>query len=100
MTTPTYTICKLSAGEKIALKRRIEHKIDSQGCISGRCAACNKMLEDSEQSIRGYGSGELLGLCRKCASYVNTDQAIMAAERLGFRTYARAIAPVDVEEWV
>lgn len=47
----------------------------------GRCEACNKELGDHEQGITGYASGEELGLCGGCASWVNTQENIEEADR-------------------
>lgn len=58
---------------------------------SSRCDACNKIMEESEMSIRGYASGNELGLCRRCASFVNTEEAISFAERLGAKVHAKPI---------
>lgn len=38
---------------------------------AGRCEACDKILDESEMKIKGWNSGVELGLCRKCASFVN-----------------------------
>lgn len=38
---------------------------------AGKCEACDKTLDESEMRIRGWNSGVELGLCRKCASFVN-----------------------------
>lgn len=76
--------------------------------VTGRhCAACNKMLEDPDLDIIGYASGMPLGLCRKCASYVNTPGAIYRAEALGHEvkcrpTYAppaKQAGKGEVDEW-
>lgn len=58
---------------------------------SGRCDACNKIIEELESSIRGYATGEELGLCRKCASFVNTPEAITFADSKGFVVHSRPV---------
>jgi len=37
----------------------------------GRCEACNRELQESEMYIKGSLSNVELGLCRKCAQFVN-----------------------------
>lgn len=55
---------------------------------SGRCDACNKIIEELETSIRGYATGHELGLCRKCASFVNTPKAVDEADGRGFKIHS------------
>lgn len=57
----------------------------------GRCEACNKIIEEVDTSIRGYATGEELGLCRKCASFVNTPEAIAFAESREFVVHSRPV---------
>ena len=57
----------------------------------GRCDACNKIIEELETAIRGYATGEELGLCRKCASFVNTPQAVDFADSKGFTVHSKPI---------
>lgn len=70
---------------------RIARKGSNKPCAGSRCAACPKILEESEIGIRGYASGEELELCRKCASFVNTKEAIDAAEADGVEVKAKPI---------
>lgn len=58
---------------------------------TSRCDGCNKIMEESEFSIRGYASGQELGLCRRCASHVNSPEAIEYAEKLGHKVHSRPI---------
>lgn len=44
----------------------------------GRCEACNRELQESEMYIKGHLSNVELGLCRKCAQYVNNPSVINA----------------------
>lgn len=81
----------------------IERKVHVLYLAGTHCDACNKVLEDTEYTIHGYGSGMELGLCRKCASFVNTPSAIDAAEKDGQRTHSRPVFapsayPPPVEE--
>ncbi|MDY0087088.1 MAG: hypothetical protein RBS78_00820, partial [Coriobacteriia bacterium] len=66
-------------------------KASTRPLALSRCDACDKVLEDTEKAIRGYASGEKLGLCRKCASYVNTREAIDAAEKAGHTVHSPVI---------
>lgn len=66
---------------------------------AGRCAACNKPLGSAEHTAKGYASGEELGLCLYCASFVNTRAAIRQAIEKGMTVYSRTI-PGDDEGWV
>lgn len=75
------------------LKADIERKLVLKPMACGRCDACGKILEDTEVSIRGYASGEELGLCRRCASNVNTEAAINYAESLGHEVKAKVVPP-------
>lgn len=60
--------------------------------VAGSCCdACGKVLEESESAIRGYASGKELGLCRKCASHVNTTQDINRTKSLGYTVYSEPI---------
>lgn len=43
---------------------------------AGHCEACDKELSESEMRIKGWNSGVELGLCRKCASFVNTPDLV------------------------
>lgn len=64
---------------------RIAHKFTPVGgpLYAGRCAACDKELEDGARGAnRGYASGLELGLCGGCTAHVNTPEAIEAGERL------------------
>ncbi len=56
-----------------------------------RCDGCNKIMEESDMGIRGYASGQELGLCRKCASHVNTPHNIEYAEKLGHKVHSKPI---------
>lgn len=56
-----------------------------------RCDACGKVLEETEAGIKGYASGFELGLCRRCASDVNTPAAITHAEQLGVKVHSRPV---------
>lgn len=47
---------------------------------AGKCEACDRTLQDSEMRIKGWNSGVELGLCRKCANFVNNPRLIMQAE--------------------
>lgn len=47
---------------------------------AGRCEACDRTLQDSEMRIKGWNSGVELGLCRKCANFVNNPRLIMQSE--------------------
>lgn len=58
-----------------------------------RCVACNRLLEEVDMSIVGYASGEALGTCRKCASTINTPEAIMAAQLKGHEVKSKPIYP-------
>ena len=79
---------------------RINARASTRALALSRCDACNKVLEDTEKAIRGYASGEELGLCRKCASYVNTREAIDAAEKAGHAVHSRVInAPSGGHHW-
>ena len=62
-----------------------------KGCTGGRCDACNKIIEEVETAIRGYATGEELGLCRKCASFVNTPHAIGKADEQGFKVHSKPV---------
>lgn len=66
-------------------------KAPPKPCTGGRCDACNKIIEELETSIRGYATGHELGLCRKCASFVNTPQAIDFADARGFVIHSKPV---------
>jgi len=84
-------IYKPARAEERIINKRIRAKGLPSKIAGSRCDACPKILEESEASIRGYGSGEELGLCRKCASFVNTKQAIDAAESDGHEVKSKPI---------
>lgn len=72
--------------EQADLDRRVRAKMTPpEGPIfAGRCQACPNELEDSSRGAnRGYASGLELGLCGGCAAWVNTPEAMEAAERDG-----------------
>lgn len=88
----THVATFVASAEGQATLARIAAKTGTAEPVSGsRCAACPKILEETECAIRGYGSGKELGLCRKCASFVNTREAIKAAEEAGFKVHAKPI---------
>ena len=60
-------------------------------CTGGKCDACNKIIEEIETAIRGYATGNELGLCRKCASFVNTPQNVDFADSRGFKVHSRPV---------
>lgn len=82
------TIVTLSPEEEAAINQRVGYKLSLKPLAGSRCVACNKILEESEYAIRGYASGQELEVCRKCASHVNTPQAIEAAEKEGAVVYS------------
>jgi hypothetical protein len=84
-------IYKPARAEERAINKRLRLKPNRKPIAGSRCAACPKILEESEVSIRGYASGEELELCRKCASTVNTRQAIEAAEHGGHVVHSKPI---------
>ena len=84
-------IYKPARAEEREIAKRIRLKGNLKPMAGSRCAACPKILEESEASIRGYASGEELELCRKCASFVNTRQAIDAAESEGHEVKAKPV---------
>jgi len=79
--------------EEAAILVRLQSHLDYRppAMAGGRCDACPKILEEDECAIRGYASGEELGLCRKCASFVNTPFAIEAAEKLGHEVKSKPV---------
>ncbi len=87
------TSVKFTPAEEREFFQRVARKAPPNGLfIAGsRCEACGKVLEESELNIKGYATGSELGLCRKCASHVNTPQAIDAAVKSGHDVYASAI---------
>lgn len=75
----TYTSITLTPEEHAVLQQRLAPRLlaaKHEPQSGGRCEACNKVLEESEQHIRGYASGYELGLCRRCAHEVNTKEDI------------------------
>lgn len=81
----------LSPEEEAATLSRIDAKALAGSPTGSRCEACGKVLEETEQGIRGYASGHELGLCRKDASYVNTPEAIDRAEKEGHKVHSRPV---------
>lgn len=84
---------KLTKKEQTQLLKRIDAK-QPAGHVhiaSGRCAACNKVLEETEIDIKGYASGAELGLCRRDAGYVNSKANIEAAIASGHEVHASCI---------
>lgn len=47
---------------------------------AGKCEACDRTLQDSEMRIKGWNSGVELGLCRKCANFVNNPRLMIQAD--------------------
>lgn len=87
------TSVTFSPAEEAAFLQRVQAKAPINGLYltGSRCDACGKVLEESESNIKGYATGVELGLCRKCASHVNTPQAIDAAIKAGHDVKASAI---------
>lgn len=81
----------ISEAEQQEIAARLAKKGSFKPCAGSRCAACPRILEESETGIRGYASGEELELCRKCASFVNTKEDIDAAEADGAEVKAKPI---------
>lgn len=92
MNSPVTSVT-FTPAEEAAFFERVQRKVPPNGILitCSRCEACNKVLEESESNIKGYATGAELGLCRKCASHVNTPQAIDAAIKAGHDVKASAI---------
>jgi hypothetical protein len=78
----------LSQEETALVLARTEAKLSVIPDCGGRCAACNITMQPKWTGICGYASGLPLGLCPKCASYVNTKQAVDSALKQGYETKA------------
>lgn len=81
----------LSREEQAALVARVDVKLASPVVACGRCDACNRELQGSSGSLCGYASGMPLGLCPKCASFVNTKEAVDSCLAAGYEPKATAI---------
>ena len=65
----------LTKKETKQLIQRVNSKLPLFGVyVTGSlCDACGSEIPDDQHPVTGFASGEELGLCRGCASYVNTD---------------------------
>jgi hypothetical protein len=85
------TTITLPPEEVERLCQRVNDKLATPLTAGGRCDACDRELQEREMSIGGYATGYPLGLCGKCASFVNTKEAIDRIEREGHSAKAPAI---------